>query len=121
MSQQGEGSKAREESTTRGKDDKQKLSAKPDYFTGDRNKLDAWINQMLIYFTLESVSSGQKQVLTACSFLRGECEHWVRPRLTTWLTGGKGHTMFATFATLKDELRSVYGLNNDKQQAIRTI
>ena len=36
-------------------DDKIKV-AKLDLFFGDRNKLDDWLNQMLIYFRIERVS-----------------------------------------------------------------
>ncbi len=119
----GESSRQRDTSNAPAKKEKSdnKIAAKPEYFYGDRNRLEAWINQMLIYFTVEQVTKGVNQVLTACSYIRGECEHWIRPKMTAWLGGEAGDPMFASFDTLRAELRTVYGLNNDKQQAIRTI
>lgn len=40
--------------------------AKPDFFYGDRYKLDDWLNQILLYFTLENVKE-EKRALTAAS------------------------------------------------------
>ena len=58
--------------------------AKPDFFHGERNKFNSWVNQILLYFRLESISES-KQPLIAASFLRGEAEQAIRPRVTAKL------------------------------------
>ena len=55
--------------------------AKPDMFYRDRYKLDDWLNQVLLYFVIEGVPE-TKQALTVASYLRGDAQQWIRPRLT---------------------------------------
>lgn len=96
--------------------------AKPDYFHGERNKLDDWVNQMMMYFVLEGISNEPKRTLIATSFLRGEAQHWIRPKLTRMLedrTDTDG--IFTTWDGFTTAIRNVYGLSNDKQVAIRMI
>ena len=49
-----------------------KYSAKPDFFYGDRNKLDDWLNQIMLYFPLEGITNEQRRCRIAASYLRGE-------------------------------------------------
>ena len=95
---------------------------KPDFFYGDRNKLDNWINQLLMHFALEGIDSDKKRCLIACFHLRGEAEHWMRPRLQNRLLRNQDpEGIFSDFKKLIDEMKTIYGLNNDKRVAIRLI
>ena len=76
---------------------------------------------MLVYFALESINTNKTQVLTAVSYLRGEAQHWIRPKLQQWLGGERADPMFASFKLLNTEMKKIYGLSNDEQVAIRTI
>ena len=114
-------SSTREASTTRAHDNSSSKVAKPDFFYGDRNKLDDWINQVYLYFRLEGIPDGRRS-LTAASYLRGEAQQWIRPRLTDVLAHGKDSGgIFGDFDKFCEELRGIYGLSNDKQVAIRSI
>ena len=53
-------------SATRSRSDDKMKVAKPDFFYGDRYKLDDWLNQILLYFKMEEVKE-DKQCLTAAS------------------------------------------------------
>ena len=50
-------------------------AAKPDFFYGDRNKVDDWFNQLYLYFHLEGFTSEQRKSLFAASYMRGEAQH----------------------------------------------
>ena len=54
--------------------------AKPDYYYGDRSKLDDWLNQMALYFRFENITQDPKKTLLASSYLRGQVQQWIRPR-----------------------------------------
>ena len=101
-------------------DDKMKV-AKPDMFYGDRYKLDDWLNQVLLYFGMEGIPEA-KQALIAASYLRGDAQQWIRPRLTDKLL--RNHDpegIFGSFRAFVNAIRSIYGLSNDQQVAIRHI
>ncbi len=101
-------------------DDNMKV-AKPDFYYGDRYKLDDWLNQVLLYFTLENVKDG-KRALTAASYLRGEAQQWIRPRLTDKLLRNQDvEGLFVSFPAFVNKIRGIYGLSNDQQVAIRHI
>lgn len=101
-------------------DDKMKV-AKPDMFYGDRYKLDDWLNQVLLYFVMEGVPE-TKQALTAASYLRGDAQQWIRPRLTDKLLRNQDpEGIFGSFRTFVNAIRNIYGLSNDQQVAIRHI
>ena len=103
-----------------GTDDKMKV-ARPDFFYGDRYKLDDWLNQILLYFHLEGVKE-EKRSLTAASYLRGEAQRWVQPRQTDKLLRNQDpEGLFGDFRWFVLKVRSIYGLSNDQQVAIRYI
>ncbi len=115
------GSSHREGSTNRAPDLGYSKVAKPDFFYGDRNKLDDWLNQVMLFLRQERIQPEQK-TFTAVSYLRGEAQQWIRPRLNDALehkkdTGG----MFSDFDNFLSEIRGIYGLSNDKQVAIRIV
>ena len=99
-----------------------KYSAKPDYFYGDRNKVDDWINQLMMYFVLEGVQGDARKTLTASSYLRGEAQHWIRPLLHQFLVNrDDSEGMFNDWPTYMAKIRNIYGLSNEQQVAIRMI
>ena len=105
---------------TSSSDDKLK-TARPDFFHGERHKLDDWLNQMLLYFRFEGVRE-ERQALTAASYLRGEAQQWIRPKLTVKLLHNQDPEGTLTdFRTFVNAIRSIYGLSNEQQVAIRQI
>jgi hypothetical protein len=122
MSQQGSSSSQRDTSATRAPDSG-KYSAKPDFFNGGRTKLDDWLKQLMIYFALEGIQAEQRKVFMAISYMSGEAQQWIRPRLQRVVTEGDENKdrMFKTFDHFKDEVKAIYGLSNEQQVAIRSI
>ena len=109
-------------STKEGRD--QGKAAKPDFYYGDRNKLEDWVNQVLTYIYLEKIPD-DKQAILAASFLRGEAQHWIGPRLTAKLLSkdfaDDPERIFESIMTFVDAMRAIFGLSNDRQTAIRHI
>lgn len=54
---------------------------KPDFYHGDRGKLDDWLNQLDLYFMFENVAQNRR-TLFAITYMRGRAQHWIKPRLT---------------------------------------
>lgn len=108
--------------TTRTADTGGSKAAKPDIFTGERHKLEDWINQVQTYFKIEGIESNKKKALIASSYLRGDAQNWSRPRLSAYLEKDEDpEQIFADFRNYLGALRSIYGLSNSQQQAIRVI
>lgn len=97
---------------------------KPDLYYGDREKLEDWFHQVQMYFLFTSVGT-EKRTLFATTFMRGRAQHWIKPYLHKFLEDGPeaGDTngLFADFNTLKENMRLVFGVTNDKETAIRVI
>jgi len=97
---------------------------KPDLYYGDREKLEDWFHQIQMYFLFTPVAK-EKKTLFATTFLRGRAQHWIKPYLHKFLEDGPvdGDTngLFADFNTLKENMRLVFGVTNDKETAIRVI
>ena len=105
---------------TSSSDNKLKI-ARPDFFYGEQHKLDDWLNQMLLYFCFEGVRE-ERQALTAASYLRGEAQQWIRPKLTVKLLHNQDPEGTLTdFRTFVNAIRSIYRLSNEQQVAIRQI
>ena len=45
-------------------------TAKPDFFYGDRDKVDDWLNQMALYFHLHLITVNK--TMYAATYLRGK-------------------------------------------------
>ena len=109
-------------STARATDGTTDKAGKPDFFKGERSKLDDWINQMMMYFALNNIQNDHKKTMTAAFYMRGEAQNWIRPKLQKWLVERKDSDgLFSTWETFVDTIRSIYGLNNDKQVATRVV
>ena len=77
----------------------------------------------MIYFALEEIKDDQRQVLMAVSYMRGEAQRWIRPRLQRALSdrNASKDRLFENFDNFKTEIKSIYGLSNEQQVAIRNI
>lgn len=94
---------------------------KPDFYHGDRNKLDDWINQMNLYFMFENVPA-QRRTLFATTYLRGRAQHWIKPLLTAHLQEQEDEgEIFTNYANFITSIRTVFGISNEKATAIRII
>jgi hypothetical protein len=97
---------------------------KPDLYYGDRKKLEDWFHQIQMYFLFTPVGTEKKTLFTT-TFLRGRAQHWIKPYLYKFLEDGPidsdTNGLFADFNALKENMRLVFGVTNDKETAIRVI
>ena len=96
---------------------------KPDFYYGDRDKYDTWVNQMDMYFLFNKMEDNLKPVF-ATSFLRGRAQHWVKPFLREYLDTGdvkSGNGIFKSYQHLKVAMKSVFGISNEQSTAVRVI
>lgn len=101
--------------------DDTKGPAKPDYYYGDRNKLEDWFNQLQIYFIFHQTANAVKTVY-ASSYLRGRAQHYFKPLLSAYLqdrTDSKG--VFTNFNAFKAYMKEVFGITNEETAAVRVI
>ncbi|OTA22083.1 hypothetical protein BTJ68_14755 [Hortaea werneckii EXF-2000] len=91
-------------------------------YYGDRSKLDDWLNQMALYFRFENITQDPKKTLLASSYLRGQVQQWIRPRLHEVLHQNiDTEGIFNSWDNYVKAIRNIYGLSNEKQVAIRVI
>ncbi|KAI7460908.1 hypothetical protein KC357_g8846 [Hortaea werneckii] len=96
--------------------------AKPDFFHKERSELDDWLNQLMSFFKEEGVNKNTKKTIIASSYLRGQAQQWVRPRLQEALVSDKDpERIFNDWNAFVETIRNIYGLSNDQQVAIRVI
>ena len=110
-----------ERSTSQARADDTKGPAKPDFFYGDRNKLEDWFNQLSTYYIFNRTPNEQK-TLFATSYLRGRAQHYVKPLLSAFLTDrtdSKG--IFGNFNQFKVYMKDVFGITNEESAAVRII
>ncbi|KAI7152047.1 hypothetical protein KC349_g9171 [Hortaea werneckii] len=106
--------------TTRSNDNSK--VAKPDFFHGERAKLDDWLNQLMIFFKMEGITQDSRKTITASSYLRGQAQQWIRPRLQEVLVHDRDtDEIFSSWSNFVEAIRNIYGLSNDQQVAIRVI
>ena len=68
---------------------------------------------MLLYFVIEGVPKA-KQALTAASYLRGDAQQWIQPRLTDkLLRNNNPEGIFGSFRAFVNAIRNIYSLSND--------
>ena len=116
------GSGHRDETPTPTTDRRNDSKTKVDFFYGDRNKLDDWINQLLLHFELDGISSHKKRCLIATMHLRGEAQHWMRPRTKDFIMHQKDESgIFSNFVSFCNEMKTIYGFSNEKKVAIRIV
>ena len=95
--------------------------SKPDYFYGDRNKLDDWLNQLGLYFLYHGTTDPNR-TLFAASFLRGSAQHYFKPILSPYVQDRRDpRGMFNNYSNFRGYMRNVFSVSNEKSTAARVI
>ena len=96
-------------------------AGKPELFYGDRNKVDTWLNQLYVYFTLHQVPQNRR-TLEATMYLRGDAERWFRDRLLGFVHNQEDPDgLFTHFGRFAQEVKRVRGPSNEDFVAERAI
>jgi Retrotransposon gag protein/Zinc knuckle len=94
----------------------------PDFFDGNRNKIDHWLMQMDLYFRFNgSDVSPKDRASVAAMYLRGKAQDWIKPYLSDYLSGGKNHQFMDEWAKMRIAMKQIYGISNDQAVAIRRV
>jgi hypothetical protein len=94
--------------------------AKPDLYYGERDKFEAWVLQMDLYFRFSKVKE-KDQALFAGTFLRGSAEHWAKPFMKAKLANKDDQEVFSSWEKFKGASRTVFGISNEVNKAVRLI
>ena len=89
----------------------------PDTFTGTRSKVNSFISQLDIYFTLRpsQFSSDIEKIFFAASYLRDSAFHWFEPQLRLLTAHASGsldslpETVVKTYSDFRTTLRATFG------------
>ena len=101
--------------------------AKPDFFTGERTKLETWLLQLDMYFRFDGKRVDEVSKATfATTYMRGQAELWIKPYLRIYMAGDNVEgdevtQIFSTWAGFKAKLRSVFGITHEAAHAERMI
>ncbi len=101
-------------STTRASGDTYLKVARPDFYYRDCNKLDDWLNQIMLYFRLEGIREDARKTIIALSYLWGEAQSWIRPKLQDALIRNiDKDRSFNDWDKFVGTIKGIYGLSND--------
>lgn len=92
--------------------------AKPDFFYGDRNKVEDWLNQLRMYFFFKGTPSGQ-QTMMAATYLRGRAQHWLKPEVTEFLSDPGSYNakgVMRSFKEFSKQLKLIFGASKDAEE-----
>jgi len=90
-------------------------------YHGKREGLDDWLNQLDLYFLFNSTPNNRK-TLMATTYMRGRAQHWIKPKLRTYLDDGTDTgTIFANYSMFKVEIRRIFGTSNENTIAERAV
>jgi hypothetical protein len=99
--------------------------ATPDYFYGDRNKLEEWLLQFDLYFTFQgSELEDDRQVPLMATYMRGTALAWIKPALTKYMTDDVPDDVrvwMEDFEEFKKKIRVVFGSRSEVNIATRNI
>jgi hypothetical protein len=99
--------------------------ATPDYFYGERNKLEEWLLQFDLYFTFQgSEVKDDQQVTLVATYMRGAALAWIKPAIIKYMAGeapADVETWMEDFDEFKKKIRVVFGSKSDVNIAIRNI
>lgn len=110
-----------DESTGRGP---KSIVAKPDFYYGDRNKLENWILQFDTYFHINDNIENDNKVVMVTTFMKGAAGEWVKPYLIRYMgdtVDSENTRMFEDWQTFKDKLRQIFSQANEPAIAERAI
>jgi len=107
-------------SNTRREDHDAKVG-KPDMYHGKREGLDDWLNQLDLFFLFNGTPNNRK-TLMATTYMRGRAQHWIKPKLRTFLDDGTDTgTIFSNYSMFKVEIRRIFGTSNESIVAARAV
>ena len=99
--------------------------ATPDYFYGDRNKLEEWLLQFDLYFTFQgSKLDDERQVPLMATYMRGPALAWIKPALTKYMADEAPSDVkewMEDFDEFKKKIRVVFGNKSEVNIATRNI
>jgi Retrotransposon gag protein/Zinc knuckle len=101
-------------------------TAKPDFYHGDRTKLEDWLLQMDLYFKFdgEKVDPVDK-VSLATTYMRGPAAQWIKPYLIKYMDENNHETeiesLFENYDNFKGRIRHVFSISNEKSTSTRFI
>lgn len=100
-------------------------TAKPDFYYGDRDKLNGWILQMDLYFRLQATNVPEKnKVALAATFMRGKALSWINTNLQDYLDdpdNADAQPWMESYARFKSKMRHNFGPSNETSVAVRVI
>ena len=102
-------------------------TAKPDFYHGDRNKLEDWLLQLTLYFRFSGKDTPEEdRVPLAATYLRGSAEQWIKPYLIKYLDeenqeGDEVDQLFSDLDEFKKQIRQVFGAAGEISAAIRMV
>ena len=98
---------------------------KPEYYYGDRTKLENWLLSCDMYFVLQKKPvPDKKKVLLASSYLRDKPKTWIRNSLILYLNGQadvETKEWLEDWDNFKARMRTNFGLANEKEYAVSAI
>lgn len=105
------------------------LGKAPEPFTGQRNLLEDFINDMDIYIELNPsmFPTDNVKILTTTLYLSGQAKEWLRPYLKDYrendATDQEAETkvMFSSYTAFKKQLRTVFSGEDEIKKAQRRI
>ena len=102
--------------------------AKPDVYYGQRDKLEDWLIQLELYFSLQGKGlPNNRRVIFAASYMRGQAQKWIKPFLKRYFEEPDGEDnldikkWLENFRRFTIEVRRVFGPSNEEQVAVRII
>jgi Retrotransposon gag protein/Zinc knuckle len=102
-----------------------RLVAKPEYFHGERQKLEDWIVQMTLYLRFSQVEDPNKVPL-AMTYLRGRAQDWCKPILSRYLKednqeGDVVDDIMENYTTFIERIKATFGTTHDTEHAERVL
>ncbi len=102
--------------------------AKPDFYYGEREKLEDWLMQLQLYFAFNgsALPAGQQPAF-AITYMRGRAQKWVHSSLKKYLEDKDNEDnkhikqWMESFARFRVEIRRVFGPSNESKAATRII
>ena len=108
-------------------------ASKPDLYDGTRNKLEAWILQLDLYFHALDMNrpdgeetEDKEKVIFAATYMRGQAAEWIQPHLGPYLAGENAEgdvtdQIIESYDRFKKELRLLFGIANKVPLAERAL
>jgi hypothetical protein len=98
-------------------------AAKPEYFYGDREKLEDWLMELELYFMFDGADIPErKRGVFATTYMRGPAQKWIKPYIAKFMAHDQEVSHWMTyFSQFKEKVRAIYGISNEKTTSTRII